>query len=68
MRESLRELVTTFLDVLGLLLLAAGVTAAAARLTGYGPALTAGGVVVLAGSWWFAKPPRAPKARKDAAR
>lgn len=46
----MRELITTLLDVLGLLLIAAGATAAAALLLGWGPALAAGGVVVLAGS------------------
>lgn len=46
----MRELITTLLDVLGLLLIAAGATAAAALILGWGPALAAGGVVVLAGS------------------
>jgi hypothetical protein len=55
-----RELVTTLLDTLGLLLLAAGAAGGAWRLIG--PAgLAVGGVVVLAGSWWFAKPPRKRK-------
>ena len=47
----MRDIITTFLDVLGLLLIAAGVTSAAALLIGWGPALTAGGFVVLAGSY-----------------
>ena len=46
----MRELVTTLLDVLGLLLIAAGATSAVALVIGWGPALAAGGVVVLAGS------------------
>ena len=54
----MRELVTTALDVLGLLLVAAGLAAAAALVTGRGPSLAVAGVVVLAGSWWFALPPR----------
>jgi hypothetical protein len=58
-----REVVTTALDTLGLLLLAAGATGAAWRLIGPA-ALAAGGVVVLAGSWWFAKPPRPKRRRK----
>jgi hypothetical protein len=55
-----REAVTTALDTLGLLLLAAGATGAAWHLAGPG-ALAAGGVVVLGGSWWFAKPPKRKK-------
>ncbi|MGI5288038.1 hypothetical protein ACQEVF_32500 [Nonomuraea polychroma] len=50
----MREVVTTLLDVLGLLLVAAGVAAALAPLIGWaclGPA----GVVVLAGSWLAAR-------------
>lgn len=46
----MREIVTTLLDVLGLLLLAAGATSAFALVIGWGPALAVGGVVVLAGS------------------
>jgi len=45
-----REEVTTVLDAVGLLLLAAGATAAAWQLIGPA-ALAIGGVVVLAGSW-----------------
>jgi len=45
-----RDIATTLLDVLGLLLIAAGATSAVALLIGWGPALAAGGVVVLAGS------------------
>jgi hypothetical protein len=52
-----RDLVTTLLDVLGLLLLAAGAAGGAWRLIGVA-AFGVGGVVVLAGSWWFAKPPK----------
>lgn len=59
----MRDLVTTALDTLGLLLLAAGATAGAYEVIGWA-GLTAGGVVVLVGSWWYARPPR----RKDADR
>jgi hypothetical protein len=52
-----REVATTLLDILGLLLIAAGLAAAAALLIGPGPSLAVAGVIVLAGSWWFAKPP-----------
>jgi hypothetical protein len=52
-----RELVTTLLDTLGLLLVAAGATAGVWGLIGP-VGFAAGGVVVLAGSWWFAKPPK----------
>jgi hypothetical protein len=57
-----RDLVTTALDTLGLLLIAAGAVAGAYVVVGWA-GLAAGGVVVLAGSWWFARPPR----RKDGA-
>lgn len=57
-----RELVTTLLDVLGLLLLAAGVGAALLPWIGWG-ALTVSGAVVLAGSWWATRSARpAPRA------
>jgi hypothetical protein len=52
-----RELVTTLLDTLGLLLVAAGATGAAWRLTGPG-ALAVGGLIVLGVSWWWARPPK----------
>jgi len=45
----MRDLVTTLLDVLGLLLIAAGLAAALAPWIGWA-ALAAAGVVVLAGS------------------
>jgi len=45
-----RELATTALDAVGLLLLAAGATAAAWDLLGPS-SLAVGGAVVLAGSW-----------------
>ena len=48
----MREAVTTVLDALGLLLLAAGAAAGAYRVIGWA-GLAAGGVVVLAGSWWI---------------
>ncbi|MEV7908235.1 hypothetical protein [Streptomyces anulatus] len=51
MGAAVRELVTTLLDVLGLLLVAAGAGAALLPLIGWG-ALAVSGVVVLAGSWW----------------
>lgn len=50
----MRELVTTLLDVLGLLLVAAGAAAALLPLVGWA-GLAAAGVVVLAGSWWAAR-------------
>ena len=53
----MRDVATTLLDVLGLLLIAAGLASAAAILIGPGPSLAVAGVIVLAGSWWFAKPP-----------
>jgi hypothetical protein len=58
-----RDLVTNLLDVLGLLLLAAGVGALAYRSIGWA-ALAVAGVVVLAGSAfadWQARPPRVSK-------
>lgn len=57
----MRELVLTVLDVLGLLLVAAGVAALCWPLVGW-VSLGAGGVVVLAGSafgaWQGGRPPR----------
>ncbi|WP_245730837.1 hypothetical protein [Micromonospora pallida] len=47
----MHEVVTTVLDVLGLLLLAAGVAATVASLLGAGPGLIVAAVVVLVGSW-----------------
>ena len=57
----MRELVTTLLDVLGLLLVAAGATFGAALVIGLGPALAVAGVILLAVSWWWARPPRRKK-------
>jgi hypothetical protein len=57
-----RELVTTLLDTLGLLLVAAGTTGAVWRLAGPG-ALAVGGLVVLGVSWWWARPPKQPEAK-----
>lgn len=57
-----RELLTDALDVLGLLLVAAGVTAAGYEFIGWA-ALGAGGVVVLAGSWVASRLTR-PRQRK----
>jgi hypothetical protein len=48
--RAVRELVTTLLDVLGLLLVAAGAGAAAALVLGWG-GLAVSGAVVLAGRW-----------------
>lgn len=50
----MRDLVTTLLDVLGLLLLATGAGAAAYPLIGWS-AMAASGGVVLVGSWWAAR-------------
>ena len=47
----MREIVTTLLDILGLLLVAAGAAGGAALIVGWPPALGVGGVVVLTGSW-----------------
>jgi len=58
-----RDLIINLLDMLGLLLLAAGVGALAYRYVGW-PALAAAGVVVLAGSAfadWQTRPPRVSK-------
>jgi hypothetical protein len=49
-----RELVTTMLDALGLLLVAAGAGAALHPVIGWA-GLAASGVVLLAGSWWSAR-------------
>lgn len=57
MGGGVRELVTTLLDVLGLLLVAAGAAAALLPLLGWG-ALGVAGAVVLAGSWWAARAAR----------
>lgn len=62
----MREVATTLLDILGLLLIAAGLAAAAALVIGPGPSLAVAGVIVLGGSWWFARPPRAkPKGETE---
>ena len=54
----MRELVTTLLDVLGLLLVAAGAASGAALVIGRGPSLAVAGMVLLAVSWWWARPPK----------
>lgn len=54
---SVQEVMTTALDVLGLLLVAAGVLVGGWALVG-GWSITAAGLVVMAGSW-FATPRRA---------
>lgn len=48
----LRDGVMLGLDLLGLLLVAAGVGVAVAALAGPGAGLIVAGVVVLAGRWW----------------
>lgn len=60
----MRELVTTLLDVLGLLLVAAGVCAALLPWIGWA-ALVPAGALVLAGSWAAERlsAPRAPADR-----
>jgi hypothetical protein len=45
-----RDIATTILDVLGLILIAAGATGAAALVIGWFPALAVGGLVLIAGS------------------
>jgi CHASE2 domain-containing sensor protein len=53
-----REMATTLLDALGLLLIAAGLASAAALLIGPWPSLAVAGVVVLAGSAFAARQSR----------
>ncbi|MBM7083611.1 hypothetical protein [Micromonospora humidisoli] len=48
----MRDVVTLALDVLGLLLLAAGLGVAVGQLAGPGSGLIVAAVVVLAGRWW----------------
>lgn len=48
----MHEVVTSALDVLGLLLLAAGLGVAVGQLLGVGGGLIVAAVVVLAGRWW----------------
>lgn len=58
----MRDVLTTFLDALGLLLVAAGVGATLSEWIGWA-CLAPAGVVVLAGSAvssWQARPPRTP--------
>lgn len=50
----MRDIMTTFLDTLGLLLVAAGAGAAACEAIGW-TGLAASGVVVLGGSWLAAR-------------
>lgn len=57
------ELVTTLLDVLGLLLIAGGACALAFPYLGWG-GLTVSGVAVLAGSWWATRQPRSARGAK----
>jgi hypothetical protein len=59
-RGRVLTLVTTLLDALGLLLLAAGTTGGLYPLIG-AAALAPAGVVVLAGSWLAARQLRSPK-------
>ena len=61
--RSVRDMATNLLDVLGLLLLAAGAGAFAYQFIGWA-SLAVAGVVVLAGSAfadWQTRPPRDPK-------
>jgi hypothetical protein len=51
--------VTTLLDAAGLVLVAAGLGVAAGYLVGWA-GLTVTGAVILAGSWWAARPAGAP--------
>lgn len=53
----MRDLLTSLLDMLGLLLVAAGAAAAVFPWVGWA-SLLAAGVVVLAGSWWSARQAR----------
>lgn len=53
----MREVVTTLLDVLGLLLVAAGAGAGLYPVIGWA-GLAVGGGVVLTGSWWASRPGR----------
>lgn len=55
----MRDLVTTLLDAAGLVLVAAGLGVAAGYLIGWA-GLTVTGAVILAGSWWAARPAGAP--------
>jgi hypothetical protein len=55
-------MVTTLLDVLGLLLVAAGAVGALLPVIGWA-ALAPAGAVVLAGSWWAARQTRPGEAR-----
>lgn len=56
------DLLTSLLDVLGLLLVAAGVAAALFPVIGWA-GLAGSGVVVLAGSWWSARQAASTRAR-----
>lgn len=51
----MHQVITTLLDALGLLLLAAGVGAAAGAVIGWA-GLAVAGAIVLAGSWWAQRP------------
>ena len=53
----MRTVVTTALDAVGLLLVAAGTAAAVHPLIGWAGLGVAGGVV-LTGSWWASRPAR----------
>ncbi|WP_320067876.1 hypothetical protein [Micromonospora sp. RTGN7] len=52
MRDTVHEFVTVALDVLGLVLIAAGLGVIVGRLVGPGSGLIVAGVAVLAGRWW----------------
>lgn len=55
----MRDVVTTLLDAAGLVLVAAGAGVAAGYLVGWCGLAVSGGVI-LAGSWWAARPDGAP--------
>ncbi|MEV6693377.1 hypothetical protein AB0M35_18095 [Micromonospora sp. NPDC051196] len=59
------KVVTTALDVLGLLLVAAGIGAAVAMVAGAGGGLVAAGIVVLAGRWLADRQARPEQARGE---
>ena len=51
----MRDVVTTLLDAVGLLVFAAGVCVVLGALAGWGVGLMVSGGVILAGSWWAAR-------------
>jgi hypothetical protein len=61
----MHKVVTTALDVIGLLLVAAGVGALVALVAGVGGGLVVAGVVVLAGRWLADRQARPEPARGE---